>query len=164
MSVIGVATFHPANGSKIKGYITFKELENGYIRIRANLEGLPTNHSKLAWHIHESGDLRGQGCKAACSHFNPYGVTHGGPTSFVKHIGDLGNLNVTSKGTSKTVRDYDFIDLRGPNSIIGRSLVIHEKPDDMGLGGDSESLKTGNAGSRIGCAVIGYAKKSQLYF
>jgi Cu-Zn family superoxide dismutase len=48
-----------------------------------------------------------------------------------------------------------------PRCIIGRMLIIHQDPDDCGMGlGDrrAESLKTGNAGKRIGCAVIGYAK------
>ena len=34
-------------------------------------------------------------------------------------------------------------------------LAIHEKMDDMGLGGDEMSLVNGNAGSRIACGIIG---------
>jgi len=37
-------------------------------------------------------------------------------------------------------------------------LVIHADKDDLGLGDNAESLITGNAGKRIACAVIGYAK------
>jgi hypothetical protein len=43
-------------------------------------------------------------------------------------------------------------------NILGRGLIIHADEDDCGRGGNKESLKTGNAGKRIGCAVIGYAK------
>ena len=44
------------------------------------------------------------------------------------------------------------------NCIVGRMIIVHEDRDDLGLGGDAESLKTGNAGKRLGCGVIGLAK------
>ena len=63
------------------------------------------------------------------------------------------------------------IKLKGKYSIIGRCVVIHEQEDDLGNGGldidgnivdikiYNESIKTGNAGKRIACGVIGYSKK-----
>ena len=63
-----------------------------------------------------------------------------------------------------------MLTLYGDQSIIGRTVVIHEGADDLGLGGlDSngnvidqkvhqESLKTGNAGGRMACAIIGLSK------
>jgi len=160
--IIGVASFF---GPHVFGDITLSELNNTSVRVKANLKfSSKFKNKKLAWHIHEAGDLRGKGCKSACSHFNPDNMTHGGPRSSIKHVGDLGNLRVKPDGTSTSTLTADFIELRGPRSVIGRSFVVHESLDDLGKGGNAESLKTGNAGARIACAVIGYAQKSQLYF
>lgn len=74
-------------------------------------------------------------------------------------IGDLGNIEVKSNGEETEILINDsIISLIGQHSIIGRSLVIHEKEDDLGKGGNEESLKTGNAGGRILCGVIGIAQ------
>ena len=59
-------------------------------------------------------------------------------------------------GTCTQTIKSKFIRLRGKANVLGRSVVIHEKEDDLGNGGDEESLKTGNAGRRIACGVIGY--------
>ncbi len=36
-------------------------------------------------------------------------------------------------------------------------IIIHKNRDDLGLGNNNESLKTGNAGERVACGVIGLA-------
>ena len=48
-----------------------------------------------------------------------------------------------------------LVQLWGPMSVVGRACVLHAKTDDLGKGGDDESLRTGNAGARIACGVIG---------
>lgn len=45
--------------------------------------------------------------------------------------------------------------LDGKDNVMHRAVVIHEKADDLGKGGDEGSKKTGNAGARIACGVIG---------
>ena len=89
------------------------------------------------------------------AHFNPYNQTHGDISSAVRHVGDYGNLvRDTSGRISATFKDT-VSQLYGPLSVIGRTVVLHELQDDLGLGGVAASLTTGNAGSRIACGVIG---------
>jgi Cu-Zn family superoxide dismutase len=142
----------------IKGTVKFTEIDNGtQCKIDVSVTGLRPN-SFHGFHVHEAGDLSDK-CTSMCSHFNPYGLTHGCPGMTNRHVGDLGNLETNNKGEAKYTFYDNVIKLRGTKSnIIGRGLIIHEDPDDCGQGGDTESLKTGNAGKRIACAVIGYSK------
>ena len=145
--------------SEIKGSIYFIENQDkNIVTIKLNLSGLPKN-KELGFHIHAAGDLS-DGCTSACAHFNPFNTVHGGKDSKVRHVGDLGNITTDKNGNCKIEFDDNMIKLRGyKQNIIGRSIVIHGQKDDLGKGGNSESLKTGNAGKRIACAVIGYTKE-----
>jgi Cu-Zn family superoxide dismutase len=141
---------------KVKGYVIFTE-EDNKIRIDLNLTGLKS-HFEHGFHVHEAGDLT-DSCTSMCSHFNPYGKTHGCPGMKNRHVGDLGNIHTNSKGEAKYTFYDDVIKLRGSKcNIIGRGLVIHADSDDCGQGENADSLKTGNSGKRIACAVIGYSK------
>jgi Cu-Zn family superoxide dismutase len=77
---------------------------------------------------------------------------HGAPADQVRHAGDMGNIEADASGKAH----LDYIDphmsFNGPNSILGRSVIVHAKEDDM------KTQPTGNAGARIGCGVIGLAK------
>ena len=48
-----------------------------------------------------------------------------------------------------------FTKLIGPQSVIGRSLVITQKEDDLGKGGHELSLIDGNSGPAAAVAIIG---------
>jgi len=153
-SIQAVAVFTES----IKGHVHFTEIDNKVL-IDVNISGLKPN-SAHGFHVHQAGDLTDK-CKSMCAHFNPYGKTHGCPGDTERHVGDLGNLITDSKGVAKYSFLDDQIKLKGTKAnILGRGLIIHEDEDDCGLGGDAESLKTGNAGKRIACAVIGYSKEN----
>lgn len=47
-----------------------------------------------------------------------------------------------------------LISLNGKNSILKKSVVIHEKVDDLGKGTSKDSKKTGDSGIRIACGII----------
>ena len=96
-----------------------------------------------------------EGCKTAGPHFNPAGVVHGGPDTEVRHVGDMGNITAGDDGVAHYDYEDRLIQLSGAESVIGRSVVCHAKVDDLGMGGDEESTKTGNAGARVACGVIG---------
>ena len=152
--ICAIAVFN----DNIKGNVKFTEdLDANQIRIELNITGLNPN-SLHGFHVHEAGDLTDK-CTSMCAHFNPYGKTHGCPGMKERHVGDLGNLVTNAKGQAIYSFYDNYIKLRGNKSnIIGRGLIIHADEDDCGKGKNDESLKTGNAGKRIACAVIGYSK------
>ena len=139
----------------INGTVHFTEIGEK-VNILINLSGLKIN-GYHGFHVHTYGDLT-DGCNSACSHFNPYNKTHGCPGMENRHVGDLGNIRSDMFGNANYITEDNVIKLSGECNIIGRMLIIHEDKDDCGQGNNEESLKTGNAGKRISCAVIGYAK------
>jgi len=141
----------------VKGTVRFVE-EGSKVKIILDLKGLNPS-KKQGFHVHQFGDLT-EGCASACAHFNPFDKPHGGPDSKDRHVGDLGNVVADKNGKAKYSFYDSMIKLRGKCNVIGRMIVIHADEDDLGLGGNAESLKTGNAGKRLSCAVIGYAKNS----
>ena len=68
----------------------------------------------------------------------------------------MGNITSTGAGVVSTL-DYEdtLLQLYGPDSIIGRSVVCHADQDDLGTGGFHDSKTTGHAGARLACGTIG---------
>ncbi|KAK0504121.1 superoxide dismutase [Armillaria luteobubalina] len=148
------ATVFLTGDSKVIGKVTFEQASaDAPVTVSGNLEGLDPSASR-GFHIHQSGDLSG-GCVSAGPHFNPFGKNHGAPSDTDRHVGDLGNIKSDGAGVAAFSFSDSLISLNGPSSIIGRAVVVHAGTDDLGKGGDEESLKTGNAGGRAACGVIG---------
>ena len=148
-------------GSAIAGTVTFSQPESrAPVRIQVDLSGFPRD-GLFGFHIHRYGDMSG-GCGTMCEHFDAgRGCQHGGPGSPAtqRHLGDLGNLRVRRGKCRATMTEplLTLFGVAGKRSIVGRGVVVHEREDDLGLGGDAESLKTGNAGKRLACGVIALA-------
>ena len=65
-------------------------------------------------------------------------------------MGDMGNV-VSAKGVAeyKAVDELRLLQLSGETSIIGRAVVVHADPDDLGKGGFDDSKTVGHAGARL---------------
>ena len=71
----------------------------------------------------------------------------------MRHFGDLGNV-VTRNGHIMVELDQIHLSLVGNNTLVGHSVVLHERADDGGLGTDPTSKTAGNSGARIACGTI----------
>ncbi|KAG6460550.1 superoxide dismutase [Cu-Zn] [Manduca sexta] len=139
-------------GNSIQGNLTFTQRNDGKVHVQGTITGLP--QGRYGFHVHEKGDLSG-GCLSTGSHYNPEHKDHGHPTDENRHVGDLGNVVFDENHVSKIDLDDTLISLNGPHSILGRAIVLHEKADDFGRSDHPDSKKTGNAGGRVACCVIG---------
>ncbi|KAL3091550.1 hypothetical protein niasHS_005105 [Heterodera schachtii] len=137
------------------GVIDIAENFYGVTILKGTIRLEPGNHGL---HFHQFGDIS-KACMAAGAHFNPYNVSHGAPNARVRHVGDLGNLAANADGIAVVDIQDRLLKLNGLHSVVGRALVVHEKRDDLGLGANAESLKTGNSGKRVGCGVVGITKE-----
>jgi len=143
-----VCVLHPLGDSKVSGTVTFTKVENG-IQLTADLTGLtPGNHG---FHIHQWGDCSSPDGKSAGGHFNPGNEPHAGPDADRRHVGDLGNITAGDDGTAHYSRVDTHIAFHGPDSIIGRGMIVHAGTDDL------TTQPTGDAGGRVACGVIGVA-------
>ncbi|KAG6503314.1 hypothetical protein ZIOFF_035625 [Zingiber officinale] len=129
-------------GDGVGGSLLFiQDAFTGYTHVRGRITGLtPGLHG---FHIHSFGDTT-NGCNSTGPHFNPLNKSHGAPSDWERHAGIA----------EVYVKDLQ-IPLSGPNSVLGRAVVVHADPDDLGRGGHELSKTTGNAGARIGCGIIG---------
>jgi Cu-Zn family superoxide dismutase len=144
-----IVVIYPTEGNEVRGTVTFTR-GDGTIEVMANLTGLPPGEH--GFHIHQYGDASAADGTSAGGHFNPADKSHGGPDSEERHVGDLGNITANENGVATLDRNDTHLSLDGPNSILGRGVIIHAGADDL------TSQPTGAAGARLGIGVIGVAK------
>lgn len=125
---------HPA----LQGTVWFYPRNRGTLVV-ADILGLPeTEPGFFGFHIHEGSNCAGTGFSATGNHLNPQKRPH------PQHPGDLPPL-LSSNGTAW------FSVLTGRfliRDIIGKTVVIHSKPDDY------TTQPSGNSGNKIACGVI----------
>lgn len=140
-----------ANKDKIKGTVTFVQRQDA-VRVLVDVDGL--SPGKHGIHIHEKTDLSDPELKGAGPHWNPEGHHHGAPNEGEHHAGDLGNITADDKGHAKTEMTISGVTVNGEkNGVVGHSVIIHEKADDL------KTDPAGNSGARIAGGVIELSKK-----
>lgn len=147
-----IAVLHPTQGNQAAGTVRFTQEGDDSVRVVADLTGLAPN-SMHGFHIHEFGDCSAPDASSAGGHFNPEGKPHGGPDSAQHHAGDLGNVTANEQGNAHIEITLHHVSVGShPNPLLGRSVILHAKADDL------KSQPSGEAGGRIACGVIGAAK------
>lgn len=131
--------------SRLSGKVLFYPFWHGTL-VYAGISGLPSASDPCgarmcAFHIHEgrtcSGTITSPFANAG-EHFNPGNCSH------PEHAGDL-PLLLSAHGIALLLT---YTDRFTPKEVIGRTVIIHEHPDDF------HSQPSGNAGSMIGCGEI----------
>lgn len=153
-SATATAAIAVFQGPSVKGEAVASPKGDG-CKLEVSITEMPPG--KHGFHIHNAGDLRGEGCKGACSHFHKGApASHGGPPSengTERHTGDLGNIQLGRN--NKPFKQTYILDNVKTDELWGRSLIIHADEDDLGAGGHSDSATTGHSGARIACAIFG---------
>lgn len=154
LPLIAVAVFRE---NDIEGEVVAQNYRSG-LKLTATFTKLPKG--KHGFHIHKAGDLRGEGCKGACSHFHmgtpmDHGSEPNGKKGQQRHTGDLGNVELEDGEKEKTY-SYVLSNCKVAD-LFGRAMIVHADEDDLGLGSEDDSKTTGHSGLRIGCAIFGRA-------
>ena len=134
----------------LKGEVFFYSVPGG-TKVCAEFSGLPlyqptTDTSQpigpFGFHMHEYGKCEitnpNSPYESAGGHYNPTDQPHG------NHAGDF-PVVFSNNGYAKM---SFFTDKFKPKDIIGRSVILHQNPDDF------RSQPAGNSGKRMACGVI----------
>jgi Cu-Zn family superoxide dismutase len=141
------ATLEAAPSSRVWGSVSFTESE-GKVVVRADVRNLRPG-GEFGFHVHEKGDCTAADFTSAGGHFNPGTKPHSHFGKAERHAGDMPNLKANGEGDAVYAFETPLLTVRpGPNSVIGRAVVIHANPDDYA------SQPAGNSGPRIACGLI----------
>jgi Cu-Zn family superoxide dismutase len=140
------ANLASTKGNTATGTVQFAQ-SGDKLTVSGKVTGLTPG--KHGFHVHEKGDCKSDDGMSAGGHFNPDNKPHGGPDSAERHAGDLGNITADESGVAKFSIETTGITVEpGPNSIIGKGVIVHKDPDDL------KSQPAGNAGARVACGVV----------
>lgn len=135
-----VVKLYNAAGEPV-GFATLEQIDDG-VRVKITASGLTPG--KHGFHVHENA-IQGTDFKSAGAHFNPTHKHHGLENPQGSHVGDMPNLVVGADGTveAETIIQHGTLEKGQPNSVLGRSLIIHAGEDD------NVTDPAGNSGDRV---------------
>jgi len=128
---------HPS----LRGEVLFHPYGEEGTLMTARVTGLPPT-SFLALHIHAAGNCTSGGDIAfahAGGHYDVTGQEH------PYHSGDLPPLLSSKQGVAFLAV---YTDRFAPSDVIGRTVIVHRRPDDF------RSQPAGDSGVRIACGMI----------
>ncbi len=129
----------------IQGKAEFYEVYGGTVVV-VEVSGLPKEEKEknggfFGFHIHEGNTCTGNPGDLLADtkgHFNPQNLTH------PRHVGDLPPLLADQGDAWMSVYTSRFF----PEDVIGKTVVIHNMPDDF------RSQPSGDSGEKIACGQI----------
>jgi Cu-Zn family superoxide dismutase len=135
---------------KVTGTVVFTA-EADSVKMVANVDGLtPGLHG---FHIHAGTDLSKPDFSGAGPHWDLDKHKHGAPGAGEHHSGDLGNLFADDKGHAHLELVLAGLTIEGKMGVVGHSVIIHAKPDDL------TSQPAGDSGPRIAGGAIEVAQE-----
>ncbi|KOR87816.1 superoxide dismutase family protein [Paenibacillus solani] len=140
VSELPVVKLNNAAGEPV-GTATLKQVNDG-VKVTISVSGLTPG--KHGFHVHENAIQNGD-FKSAGAHFNPTHKHHGLKNPQGSHVGDMPNLVVGADGTGEGefIIQHGTLEKNQPNSVLGRSLIIHVGEDD------EVTDPAGNSGDRV---------------
>lgn len=141
----GAVAYVEGRDGALHGRVTFLQKIQGVL-VTAEIYGLPVQNQEcgtgvFGFHIHEGGSCSGtknDPYSASKGHYNPKNCPH------PYHAGDLPPL-FSDNGYAY----LSFVTGRfHVNEIIGKTVIIHDSPDDF------TTQPSGNSGQKIACGVI----------
>jgi Cu-Zn family superoxide dismutase len=147
--IVASAALESTSAKSSIGTVKFYALADGHIRMDLVLDIPERADSTVAVHFHEHGDCGNMGNNTH-GHWNPTNEKHGKWGSDAYHSGDIGNIQLDSKGHATYTLSTNrwSIDTQKENNIVGKGIIVHGGTDDY------ITQPTGNSGPRIGCGVI----------
>jgi len=140
------ATVLPTKDSEVRGTVKFTQKDD-HVIVSGRITGLTAGAH--GFHIHDKGNCTAPDGSSAGPHFNPGTTKHGGPSADVRHGGDLGNIMADASGVAEFTVKVAGISLGADeSSVVGRSVIVHAKADDL------KTDPSGNSGARLACGLI----------